>query len=574
MNDPLLDQTWSRTRQSAKEEFASFRGLLLAGRTDEARLSLASLQDLLRAAALGHALDASRYLSGDLTSDAWPLALMRLERELDRLPDHLPERDGPPLESVWVSSQNLAFLDRLTVAAANRGWQLVSGYNPPERGPCILDLPVEETLEVLQQLGPDTQSVVTAPQVTGELRVQLCRAGAELVVGADTPAEQLLELAARTQARRRSRQPRVLMVDDDVITRRVVARILQRGGYQVFTLADSGDFWAQLEQVQPDLLLFDLYLPGVLGTDLCRAVRSHPAWSAVPILFLTSSRDADTVSQVFTQGADDFLTKPVDAPDLLGRLNNRLSRSSELRAYGDIDPHTSLPGRARTLEQVSLLWSVARRQGRSLALCLLESAEQPVWGDCDVLGKLDDTTWLACAYDQGREDMRRHASQLHTLRSVVAAFPADGTEPLHVLATMVGLIPSCLPGQPRELHRAPRHLALVQHEFEASDELVLAMSQRGWLVERLPDWHAVQSRLALSSWRPDLLLLDADLPMFDTLRFMHQFSASARCPVMIMAQPDPELALRLTEAGAQEVLAKPLAVDVLADRLARRETFA
>jgi DNA-binding response OmpR family regulator len=91
-------------------------------------------------------------------------------------------------------------------------------------------------------------------------------------------------------------------------------------------LAKPDRLWQVIDQVQPDLLIVDLLLPDISGLEVCQQIRQHRRWAKLPILVLSARSDRNTINQVFAAGADDYISKPIDAEELLTRLTNRLSR--------------------------------------------------------------------------------------------------------------------------------------------------------------------------------------------------------------------------------------------------------
>ncbi len=124
---------------------------------------------------------------------------------------------------------------------------------------------------------------------------------------------------------------KILIVDDDCLTLKLLKKLLEPWGLAVTTLKDPLQLWQILETIQPDLLILDVQMPGIDGIALCDQLRDHDRWLALPILFLTGQRDSETIQQIFMAGADDYVTKPVLAPELMARLFNRLERTRLLQ---------------------------------------------------------------------------------------------------------------------------------------------------------------------------------------------------------------------------------------------------
>ncbi|APV50844.1 DNA-binding response regulator [Betaproteobacteria bacterium GR16-43] len=119
----------------------------------------------------------------------------------------------------------------------------------------------------------------------------------------------------------------ILIVDDDVEIRSLLADYLQRNGFRVFTLPDGRGLWRELEERAIDLVVLDLMMPGVDGLALCRALRDRR--SRLPVLMLSAlGEDVDRIVGLET-GADDYLPKPFHPRELLARVNAILKRSEQ-----------------------------------------------------------------------------------------------------------------------------------------------------------------------------------------------------------------------------------------------------
>ena len=149
----------------------------------------------------------------------------------------------------------------------------------------------------------------------------------EQLQAADRQAEELL---------------RVLIVEDDAMLARLYASVLGRAGMVTQHATKAESVLESLARFRPDLILMDLYLDGLKGTDLAQVIRQHGDYLSVPILFLSAESNLD--AQLFARafGADDFLTKPIAPPELVSAVRSRALRYRELRRVIERDPLTGL----------------------------------------------------------------------------------------------------------------------------------------------------------------------------------------------------------------------------------------
>jgi two-component system KDP operon response regulator KdpE len=132
------------------------------------------------------------------------------------------------------------------------------------------------------------------------------------------------------------RAARILLVDDEVPIQRAVAPLLRARGYDVDVAGTGGDALALVAIQPPDLIILDLGLPDIEGTEVCRRIRVA---SAVPIVVLSArGGEADKVSAL-DLGADDYVTKPFGPEELLARIRVALRRvfSSEDARSGRLE---------------------------------------------------------------------------------------------------------------------------------------------------------------------------------------------------------------------------------------------
>jgi two-component system cell cycle response regulator len=115
---------------------------------------------------------------------------------------------------------------------------------------------------------------------------------------------------------------RVLVAEDDPVSRRVVVSFLGKWGYDVVEVADGAEAWKILEaDDSPRLALLDWMLPGLEGVDVCRKARENSSRPYVYILLLTAVSQKKELLTALDAGADDYLVKPFDAAELRARLH-------------------------------------------------------------------------------------------------------------------------------------------------------------------------------------------------------------------------------------------------------------
>lgn len=182
--------------------------------------------------------------------------------------------------------------------------------------------------------------------------------------------------------------PRILLVDDEISIQRALGPLLRTHGYDV-EMASAGSAALKLAAERPpDLIVLDLGLPDLDGTEVCRRIRET---SKVPIIVLSArSREADKV-RALDLGADDFVTKPFGPDELLARIRVALRRVASEADTGkgvlrvgdltiDYDRHRVLRGDQDirlTPKEFELLSLLARNPDRVLTHRVILKA---VWG--------------------------------------------------------------------------------------------------------------------------------------------------------------------------------------------------
>ncbi|WP_420362989.1 response regulator transcription factor [Curtobacterium aetherium] len=170
---------------------------------------------------------------------------------------------------------------------------------------------------------------------------------------------------------------KILIVDDEPALSEPLEFLLQREGYDTSVATDGVTALSKFDTENPDLVLLDLMLPGLSGTEVCRQIRTR---SNVPIIMLTAKDSEVDIVVGLELGADDYVTKPYSTRELLARIRAVLRRRTEddpgdvgiLQVGGirmDVERHTVSVDGSETpmpLKEFELLELLLRNAGRVL----------------------------------------------------------------------------------------------------------------------------------------------------------------------------------------------------------------
>jgi two-component system sensor histidine kinase/response regulator len=123
----------------------------------------------------------------------------------------------------------------------------------------------------------------------------------------------------------------VLIVDDIAANVRLLTGILRVGGYEIITALSGLEALEKLAEQTPDVVLLDVMMPGMDGFEVCRRIRESSEYSHLPVVMVTALQSTDDRVQAIEAGADDFLTKPVEAVEVAARVKSlvRVKRQRE-----------------------------------------------------------------------------------------------------------------------------------------------------------------------------------------------------------------------------------------------------
>jgi len=119
---------------------------------------------------------------------------------------------------------------------------------------------------------------------------------------------------------------RILVIDDDPNTAKVVASWFAKDPYEVLSAEDGESGLKLARSRRPDLILLDLRMPGIDGFTVAGELKGDPETQAIPVIVLTACRDVEAKVQAFSTGTDDYVTKPFDFEEVDARIRSMLRR--------------------------------------------------------------------------------------------------------------------------------------------------------------------------------------------------------------------------------------------------------
>jgi len=116
-------------------------------------------------------------------------------------------------------------------------------------------------------------------------------------------------------------QKKILAVDDERHIVRLIQVNLERAGYKVITAYDGREALKKIEEERPDLVVLDVMMPNMNGLETLKQIRSTPTMRDLPVIMLTAKAQDQDIFQGYSYGADVYLTKPFNPPELLTFVN-------------------------------------------------------------------------------------------------------------------------------------------------------------------------------------------------------------------------------------------------------------
>ena len=455
-------------------------------------------------------------------------------------------------------------------------------------------------------------------------RVEAVRKGARAFLQKPLPPRDIAENVRAFVARAGPEKPKILAVDDDKTILSLLRATLRKAGFDVTTLADPQRFWELLRALKPDIVLLDYDMPEVTGLDLLRVLRSDNAWRTLPVIFITSRNASETITATFESGADDFISKPIIAAELIARVRNRLERSHLLRQLAETDYLTGLMNRPTAEETLRTYQKLSERYSQPYSLAFLdidsftsinERAGAAAGDDVlrgfadlmratfrgeDVVARWAGARFVIGMYGMGRTDgVHRIGEMLDgmlqrsrmypssdgievTFSAGVAQFGVDGKDMRAVMkAAEEALDRAQKEGGARVMSAGEDvgdrnvDVLIVEDDDSIAELLMHALETRGYTVVRVDNGQDALNKYnsEQSEIRPRVVLLDVDLPAVDGITVLRRWKQSGLLQhtrvIMLTVRSGEGDVVETLRLGAFDHVAKPFNTSVLMQRIRR-----
>jgi two-component system, cell cycle response regulator len=167
----------------------------------------------------------------------------------------------------------------------------------------------------------------------------------------------------------------IFIVDDSVLSRNSLSRLLEAEGHQVICLAESVGAADMIEEAKPDLLLLDVVMPKISGIELLADLKKREAMTTMPVIMVTAMTEAENLRQALDAGAFDYVRKPFDPVEVLARLRSALRTHDymeRLLYLAERDGLTGLLNHATILRELELSLSSLSAPGSCLSVVMCD----------------------------------------------------------------------------------------------------------------------------------------------------------------------------------------------------------
>ena len=501
---------------------------------------------------------------------------------------------------------------RLRSEAALRGYQLssvrASDLTPAalrELAPHVVVVPMEHMGDLRELTASASAGVIAltdGPATAAALGP--ATAGVVTVDQADEMGT-LFDLADRLSLGSSTTGATILVLDDDPSILTIVQFLLESEGVRIMTCDTPNELHQQLAATAPSLLVMDVRMGDVSGIELARELRTLPAYRDLPIVLISADTEERTQEQARRAGVDDFIAKPIAAPDLRACIARHLERQRVVRLSEGRHPGTGLALPPRTATDVAEFVRGAAGEDRTLTMVVVRPDADDLTGDT-AMGWLRETQRIANAVAGSSSVVGYHDGV-----SLMAVIECDGDIAESLFEALVfgrvdgapawrcGIADTSeVPVEVGALRRAADEaieiarqdrsafvrrwrrdeaglapeIVLIEDDAALSDMVQYVLRSAGLTFRAYANGEAALE--ALISFRTDgrrpLVLLDVDLPGLDGHSVHERLRAErpdAYSVVFITGHAGEGDQVRALRAGALDYVSKPVSLRTLAGKI-------
>jgi CheY-like chemotaxis protein len=133
-----------------------------------------------------------------------------------------------------------------------------------------------------------------------------------------------------------NRQPKILVIDDELANFEVIEALLHKESYQLHYLTSGQQCFAQIAAIQPDVILLDVMMPEIDGIEVCRWIKHSNQWQNIPVLMVTALNNKKDLAKCLSSNADDLISKPLTGLELRTRVRLMVKMSQQYQTIQNL----------------------------------------------------------------------------------------------------------------------------------------------------------------------------------------------------------------------------------------------
>jgi DNA-binding response OmpR family regulator len=406
------------------------------------------------------------------------------------------------------------FARRLRSEAALRGYQLttarVSDLTPAslrEVAPHVVVLPLEHIAGLRELTTSANVGIIALTDHPASPDVVAAAAGGVATVDQADELGTLFDLADRLSLGSSTAGATILVLDDDPSILTIVQFLLESEGVRIMTCDTPNELHQQLAAAAPSLLVMDVRMGDVSGIELAHELRTLPAYRDLPIVLISADTEERTQEQARRAGVDDFIAKPIAAPELRACIARHLERQRVVRLSEGRHPGTGLPLPPRTTSDVAAFVAAAAADERPVAMVVVRPDVDDLAGDT-AMGWLRETQRIANAVAGSSSVVGYHDGV-----SLMAVIEGDGEIAESLFEALVfGRVEGAPAWRCGIVDSEEVPIEVTALRRAAEDAIEITRQDRASLVRR---WRRQEAGLA-----PDIILIEDDAALSDMVQYV------------------------------------------------------